>query len=127
MADNYYKWLAGLIDGRGTFYCNKGFCMLTIKVNIRDLSCLEYIKNRIGFGSISIFHGSYEYCLKHQPSLLILLNGLNGHIVTKLVSYSAMCKHLGINFDIPTPHVASSPYFAGLFDSNGFIGYYLSE
>jgi len=101
--------------------------MLTIKVSVRDLPCLEYVKSVLGFGSISMFYGSYEYSLKDLPCLLILLKALDGHIVSKLVSYKLMCKHLGIIPTVPTVHSKTSSYFIGLFDSKGFINFFLSK
>lgn len=76
------QWLAGLIDGKGSFLLSKkGFTSLEIIMDIKDSLCLYKIKNIYG-GSIKIRSGSnsIRYRLHHKEGLLRLINDVNGEI-----------------------------------------------
>jgi len=125
----FYQWIAGLIDARGTFFINKRICTLTIKMGINDAPCLEYVKSVIGSGTISLIYGQYQYSLSDYSSLLVLLNGINGYIINsiKLRSFTAMLRFIGIKPIVLALPDKTSSYYAGFYDANGFVGYYLNK
>lgn len=76
------QWLAGLIDGDGSFYLTKkGYASLEITMDIRDEHALQLIKNVYG-GSIKLVSGAraLRYCLRHKEGFLALVNDVNGEI-----------------------------------------------
>lgn len=76
------EWLAGLIDGDGSFQLSKkGYASLEITMDIRDEHALQVIKNKYG-GSIKLRSGAkaLRYRLLNKKGLLALINDVNGQI-----------------------------------------------
>lgn len=76
----FKQWLAGLIDGDGSFLLSKkGYASLEITMDIRDERALTAVKNVYG-GSIKLRSGvrALRYRLHNKEGLLNLINDVNG-------------------------------------------------
>ena len=76
------QWLAGLIDGDGSFLLSKkGYASLEITIGIRDERALQTIKNIYG-GAIKLRSNAnaLRYRLHHKIGLLALIKDINGLI-----------------------------------------------
>jgi cytochrome c oxidase subunit 3 len=84
--DNYFlEWLAGFVDSEGNFnislrnytsHNNKyNSLILTFQIglHIDDLAVLEYIKNRLGCGNISISKNRCNFFVNDQASLINII------------------------------------------------------
>lgn len=121
----FNQWLAGLIDGDGSFLLSKkGYASLEITMNIRDSLCLYKIKNIYG-GSIKIRSGtnSIRYRLHHKIGLLKLINDINGEIraSNRMLQLIKICNYYNIEFIYPSPLTYSNNWLSGFFDSDGTI------
>ena len=89
------QWLAGLIDGDGSFLLSKkGYASLEITMDIRDEHALQIIKNRYG-GSIKLRSNAkaLRYRLHHKSGLFALIFDVNGQIrnSNRLVQLNKLC------------------------------------
>ena len=129
--NNFYKWLAGILDGDGNFDIRK--CAYTgkhklktirIKLHKRDIRILTRIQNILHFGKIRIDKKKpyVIYNISKQIEMIHVINNINGLIRIKVDSFEKAC----IFFDI-TPIKANyilekgDPYFSGLVDTDGSI------
>ena len=90
----FKQWLAGLIDGDGSFLLSKkGYASLEITMDIRDERALTAVKNVYG-GSIKLRSGvsALRYRL-HNKDLLNLINDVNGDIRNpiRLIQLNYIC------------------------------------
>lgn len=119
------QWLAGLIDGDGSFLLSKkGYASLEITMDIRDSLCLYKIKNIYG-GSIKIRSGtkSIRYRLHDKKGLLNLINNVNGEIRSsnRILQLEKICKIYNIKFIYPKPLNKDNSWLAGFFDADGTV------
>ena len=124
--DNKFKeWLAGLIDGDGSFQMTKkGSASLDITMNIRDEHALQIIKNVYG-GSIKLVSNAnaLRYSLRHKQGFLTLVHDVNGKIRNsyRLMQLSKIC----IKYDIILKYADKLKYengwLAGFFDAKGSV------
>lgn len=119
------EWLAGLIDGDGTFILSKkGYASLEITMEIRDEHCLNIIKNKYG-GSIKLRSNAnaLRYRLHHKAGLLSLINDVNGLIrnPNRMIQLNKICDHYGLIFIFPSKLTYDNGWLAGFFDSDGTI------
>ena len=119
------EWLAGLIDGDGSFLLSKkGYASLEITMSIRDEHTLLIIKNVYG-GSIKLRSGcqALRYRLHHKIGFLILINDINGYIrnSNRLVQLSKICDKYNLKLIYPSKLEYSSSWMAGFFDADGTI------
>jgi hypothetical protein len=119
------EWLAGLIDGDGSFLLSKaGYASLEITMDLRDSHCLYQIKNKFG-GSIKLRSGykAIRYRLHHKIGLLSLIKAVNGHIrnPNRMVQLEKICKAYNLTFIYPLPLTFSNGWLAGFFDADGTI------
>ena len=126
-SNNFFSWLAGLIDGDGTLLVSqKGYTSLEITMGIEDLHLLRYIQDQLG-GSVKLRSGvnAYRYRLHNKPGMINLINGINGHIrhSGRLAQLHRVCVKLSIIPLMPAPLYTTSPWFAGFFDADGTIGF----
>lgn len=90
------QWLAGLIDGAGSFFLSKeGSPCLEISLDIRDSFCLYMIKQSYG-GSVN-FRSSDNYViyiLRNKIGLLKLIEDVNGEIRSsnRIIQLKLICK-----------------------------------
>lgn len=119
------EWLAGLIDGDGSFILSKkGYASLEITMDIRDEHALQIIKNTYG-GSIKIRSGcnSLRYRLHHKSGLLSLINDVNGQIRNskRLLQLSKICDKYDITLIYPKNLTYNNGWLSGFIDSDGTI------
>jgi hypothetical protein len=119
------QWLAGLIDGDGSFLLSKkGYASLEITMDIRDEHALKIVKNVYG-GSIKLRSGSkaLRYRLHHKTGLLNLITDVNGHIrnSNRQVQLNKICYKYDINFNFPEKLTFNNGWLSGFFDADGTI------
>lgn len=119
------EWLAGLIDGDGTFLLSKkGYASLEITMDIRDEHALHIIKNIYG-GSIKLRSGAnaLRYRLHHKSGLLSLINNVNGHIrnPNRLVQLNKLCDKYGLILIFPNKLTKQNAWLSGFFDADGTV------
>ena len=122
---NLNQWLAGLIDGNGTFsLTKKGYASLEITMDIRDEHALYIIKNLYG-GSIKLVSGknALRYCLRHKQGFLALVHDVNGEIRNsyRLMQLNKICLKYKINIIYPDKLVYKNAWLSGFFDADGSI------
>nr|YP_010977142.1 LAGLIDADG endonuclease [Daedalea dickinsii]WNZ34347.1 LAGLIDADG endonuclease [Daedalea dickinsii] len=121
----FVQWLAGLIDGDGSFLLSKkGYASLEITMDIRDEHALQIVKNAYG-GSIKLRSGAkaLRYRLHHKSGLLKLINDVNGHIrnTNRLFQFNKLLKKYEITLIIPEKLTFDNGWVSGFFDSDGTI------
>ena len=119
------EWLAGLIDGDGSFLLSKkGYASLEITMDIRDEHALQIIKNVYG-GSIKLRSGAnaLRYRLHHKSGLLNLICDVNGHIRNshRLVQLNKICYKYELSLIYPEKLLYDSGWFSGFFDADGTV------
>lgn len=119
------EWLAGLIDGDGSFLLSKkGYASLEITMDIRDEHALQTVKNVYG-GSIKLRSGAnaIRYRLHHKSGLLSLVHDVNGNIRNshRLVQLSKICDKYNISLIYPEKLSYDNAWLSGFFDSDGTI------
>ena len=119
------EWLAGLIDGDGSFLISKfGYGSLEITMDTRDIAALQLIANFFG-GSVKPRTGSnsVRYRLTKKSDLIYLINQINGLIrnPVRINQLRALC----LLYQIPMKEVQQltflNGWLSGLFDSDGTI------
>jgi len=121
----WQEWLAGLIDGDGSFnLTKKGYASLEITMDIRDEHALQIIKNVYG-GSIKLRSGAnaLRYRLHHKSGLLVLINDVNGHIRNshRLVQLNKICDKYELKLIYPKKLNYDSGWLSGFFDADGTV------
>ena len=125
----FNQWLAGLIDGDGSFQLSKaGYTSCEITVSLEDERLLRIIQNKLG-GSIKPRSGvqAIRWRLHNRAGMLDLVNRVNGYIrhSNRLVQLNRVSTALGIQVLSPDTLHKKHGWFAGFFDADGTIGYYL--
>ena len=121
----FIQWLAGLIDGDGSFLLSKkGYASLEITVSTRDERALQSIKHIYG-GSIKLRSGveALRYRLHDRKGLTKLLNDVNGHIrnPNRLIQLKKLLHNYDIELKLPCDLTWENGWTSGLFDSDGTI------
>ncbi len=119
------QWLAGLIDGNGSFYLSKkGYASLDITMDIRDEHLLQIIKNVYG-GSIKLVSGAkaLRYSLRHKEGLLALVNDINGEIRNsyRLMQLNKICLKYDIALTYSDKLTYNNGWLSGFFDADGSV------
>lgn len=123
--DKWNQWLAGLIDGDGSFQLSKkGYASLEITMDIRDEHALQIVKNVYG-GSIKLKSSAnaLRYRLHHKSGLLRLIVDVNGQIrnSNRLVQLNKICDKYNLNLIYPGKLNFDNGWLSGFFDANGTI------
>ena len=127
---DFYKWLAGVLDVDGNFDIRKnrtgGYVLkkIRIKLHNRDLRLLTYIQNKLHIGRIRDVknkpHSLLSFSKKNE--IIFLIKKINGNIRLKLDSFKQACSLYDIKFVEPNSNIEKNdPYFAGLIDTDGSI------
>lgn len=121
----FLEWLAGLIDGKGSFLLNKkGLASLEIVMNIQDKHCLYLIKNKFG-GSVKLRSGAQQlrYRLHHKSGLLLLIKSVNGLIRNpiRLLQLGKILAKYNLELNYPTELTYNNGWLSGFFDAIGSI------
>jgi hypothetical protein len=119
------QWLAGLIDGDGSFYLTKkGYASLEITMDIRDEHALQIIKNVYG-GSIKLVSGAkaLRYSLRHKQGFLALVNDVNGEIRNsyRLMQLNKICLNYEIALIYSEKLTYKNGWLSGFFDADGSV------
>ena len=122
---NFSQWLAGLIDGDGSFLLSKkGYASLEITMDIRDEHALQRIKIVYG-GSIKLRSGAQalRYRLHHKSGLLTLINHVNGEIRNphRLIQLKKICEKYQLDLKYPGKLTKNNGWISGFFDADGTI------
>ena len=121
----FNQWLAGLIDGSGSFkLTKKGYASLDIVLKITDKQCLYQIKQKFG-GSIKLRSGMkwLRYRLHHKKGLLDLIKAINGEIrnPVRLLQLNKICANYNIPLIQPSVLTYNNGWLSGFFDSVGSV------
>ena len=119
------QWLAGLIDGDGSFYFSKkGYASLEITMDIKDEHALQIIKNVYG-GSIKLVSGAkaLRYSLRHKKGFLALVKDVNGEIRNsyRLMQLNEICLKYEISLIYPYKLTYNNGWLSGFFDADGSV------
>jgi len=125
----FNQWLAGLIDGDGSMQVSKaGYSSCEITVALADERLLRIIQNKLG-GSIKPRSGvqAIRWRLHNRPGMLELVNRVNGYIrhSNRFIQFNRVCALLSVQIISPDTLHNKHGWFAGFFDADGTIGYYL--
>ena len=121
----FNEWLAGLIDGNGSFLLSKkGYASLEIIMDNRDVHVLAQIKQKFR-GSLKLRSGtkSIRYRLHDKKNLIILIHSINGLIRNpiRLLQLEKICNKQDINQKNSINLQYNNGWLAGFFDANGTI------
>ena len=124
----FKEWLAGLIDGDGSFSSPKnGKPRFEITMDAKDKKVLYLIKDQY-HGSIKEISNGYafKYRLKNNKNLILLIQDINGLIRNpiRLLQMSKLCKLYGIELKYyDNKFLFNDGWFSGFLDSDGSICY----
>ena len=121
----FNEWLAGIIDGDGCFLLSKkGYASLEITIQLRDVRCLNLIKQYFG-GSIKVRanQNHIRYRLHNKQGLLKLIYAVNGLIRNpiRMLQLAKICEKYDISFLYPEPLTYNNGWLSGFFDTDGSV------
>ena len=121
----FSQWLAGVIDGDGSFQLSKkGYASLEIVMETRDKHCLYLIKQKLG-GSVKIKSNVnwLIYRLHHKKGLTILVHKINGYLrnPVRILQFGRICDKYNITVKPSNTLTYDSAWLSGFFDSEGSI------
>lgn len=133
--NDFFHWLAGIIDGDGNFDLRKidnklKLKAIRIKLHNRDIRILTRIQNYLHIGRIRSDKKKPHsiYIVSTRKDMEYLINRLNGLIRIKVSGFIKSCEYLNINYIEANYNIDRfDPYFAGLIDSDGSIIYNYSS
>ena len=129
----FFKWLAGIIDGDGNFDIRKGpetLKSIRIKLHNRDIRILIRILDTLHMGRIRSDKNKPHsmYIISTKKEMQYLITCLNGLIKIKVPGFKKACLYFNIDFKQPDYNIKPyDPYFAGLIDTDGSIVYNFSS
>ena len=120
----FNDWLAGIIDGSGSFCFKKKSPSCLIHINTRDDYVLRLIRNKVG-GTIKlkVRSNSVQFSLSETTGLLSLVYLINGrlHCSDRLNEFKKLCFLLNIRFIYPKVLTLRNAWFAGFFNVSNRI------
>jgi len=127
----FFKWLAGIIDGDGNFdirNVNSKIILKTIRIKLhnRDIRILSYIQNMLHMGRIRSDKNKPHsiWIISKKEEMLLLINNINGLIRLKVAGLQKSCDYLGVDYKEANYNIEpNDPYLAGLVDTDGTIVY----
>jgi hypothetical protein len=124
-SNSFNEWLAGVIDGDGCFLLSKkGYASLEITIQLRDVRCLNLIKQKFG-GSIKVRanQNHIRYRLHNKQGLLKLIYMVNGLIRNpiRMLQLAKICEKYNISFLYPKPLIYNNGWLSGFFDTDGSV------
>jgi ubiquinol-cytochrome c reductase cytochrome b subunit len=126
----FNQWLAGLIDGVGSLQVSKaGYTSCEITVALADERMLRIIQNKLGGSIIPRSEvQTIRWRLHNRSGMINLVNRVNGYIrqSSRLIQLTRVCAVLGVQ-PLSTDNLHNKHgWFAGFFDAEGTIGYYIN-
>lgn len=123
--NRFNEWLAGIIDGDGSFLVSKlGSSSCEITMDKHDYHTLMSIKNKLG-GSVKLRSGvnAYRYRLHNRQGMIDLVNRVNGNIRNskRIPAFIKVCEILNITYNPASALTTSNAWYSGFFDSDGSI------
>lgn len=126
---NFWEWLAGVIDGDGYFDLRKingklKLKAIRIKLHNRDLRILIRIQNQLNMGRINkVNNKPYSlWIVSTRKEMEFILKNINGLIRIKFENFQKSCNDLNIQIIEPDYIIKpNNPYFSGLIDTDGSI------
>lgn len=127
--NRFNQWLAGLIDGDGSFQVSKaGYSSCEITVSLADERMLRIIQNKLG-GSIKPRSGvkAIRWRLHNRSGMIDLVKRVNGYIrhSSRLVQLNKICTVLDLQLLSPDTLHKKHGWFSGFFDADGTVEFYL--
>ena len=127
----FCEWLSGVIDGDGCLLVSKkGYTSLEITMGSEDIKLLRYIQDKLG-GQIKLRSGvkAYRYRLHNKEGMIKLIHCINGNIRNskRLLQLHRVCLNLNIKIIEPFELDKNNFWFAGFFDADGIIGFYIKN
>lgn len=127
--NNFFKWLAGIIDGDGNFdvrNINSKLVLKAIRIKLhnRDIRILSKIQNTLHIGRIRSDANKPHsmWIISKKEEMLFLINNINGLIRLKVPGLKKSCDYLGIDFKQADYNLQpNDPYLSGLVDTDGSI------
>lgn len=124
--DKWNDWFAGLLDGDGCFYISKTKeVSFEITTHITDAKLLTHVKDKLGGGSLKPRSNSQSirYRVKAKNIIQNVLHRVNGKLrnQNRLRQYREACLLFQLESRNPSDFAPTSPYIAGLIDSDGTI------
>lgn len=97
---------------------------MEITIQLRDVRCLNLIKQKFG-GSIKVrANQNYlRYRLHNKQGLLKLIEAVNGLIRNpiRMLQLTKICDKYGTSFLYPEPLIYQNGWLAGFFDTDGSV------
>ena len=126
---DFFKWLAGIIDGDGNFdvrNINSKLVLKAIRIKLhnRDIRILSRIQNTLHLGRINSDKNKPHsiWIVSKKEDMLFIINNINGLIRLKVPGLKKSCAYLDIAFKEANYNIeANDPYFSGLVDTDGSI------
>ena len=123
--DPFNEWLGGVIDGDGCFLLSKkGYASLEITIQLRDVRCLNIIKQMYG-GSVKVRanQNHLRYRLHNKKGLLNLISGINGLIRNpiRMLQLAKICEKYDIPFYYPEKLTYYNGWLSSFFYTDGSL------
>ena len=126
---DFFKWLAGVIDGDGNFdvrNINSKLVLKAIRIKLhnRDIRILSRIQNTLHLGRIRSDANKPHsmWIISKKEEMFFLINKINGLIRLKVPGLKKSCDYLDIDFIEADYNIqANDPYLSGLVDTDGSI------
>jgi LAGLIDADG endonuclease len=127
----FFKWLAGIIDGDGNFdirNINSKLVLKAIRIKLhdRDIRILSHIQNILHIGRVRSDKNKPHsiWIISKKEEMLFLIKNINGLIRLKVVGLKKSCDYLSIDYKEANYNIEpNDPYLAGLVDTDGSIVY----
>ena len=121
----FYQWLAGFIDGDGTFRVANTYCRLQIEQATWNLHLLQLLKEKFG-GAIrkcKRYPNTHIYGLSNKDSLVKIAHGINGNIraTNRMIQFQNLCNVFHINYQSPCTMYLNNAYLCGFLDADGCV------
>ena len=121
----FYQWLAGFIDGDGTFRVTNTYCRLQIEQATWNLHLLQLLERKFG-GTIrkcKRYPNTHIYGLSDRNSLIEIAHGINGNIraTNRIVQFQNLCNVFHINYQSPSSMSLNNAYLCGFLDADGCV------
>ena len=127
----YIQWLAGLIDGCGSFLLTKkGKTRFELTLRFKDKKILYVIKHRYGGSLKTVAAGkSIRYKLIDDKGLFSLLKDLNGHLrnPARILEFHRFSSVYKLEYKPAKPLTFDNGWLSGFIDSHGSISIKESE